>query len=252
MNEKITAYLRRIGFTGEPQLDFDTLHQLQRKHLQSVPYENIDIIRGEPISLEIDKIYNKIVTRNRGGYCFELNALFAWLLRELGFEVKDYFARFLINEPTIPMRRHHVLGVSLGSERYLCDVGVGLVIPRKPIKLADGIVSEQDGETFGLAKEDFLGYVVSDMKDGEWRQMYCFTEEEQIKPDFEVTSYWCEHHPNSIFNKADMVHIFTPTGRKSVAGREVRLFNADGVVVFNPSTDEEYHALLLEHFGIKI
>jgi len=252
MENKITAYLKRIGYMGTPTLDFDTLHALQRHHLQSVPYENIDIIRGVPISLDLDTIYDKIVTRHRGGYCFELNALFAWLLRELGFDVKDYFARFLLNETTIPMRRHHVLGVSFGDEQYLCDVGVGLVIPRKPILLAHAMVSEQDGETFLLSKQDFLGYVVSDLRDGQWRQMYCFTEEEQIKPDFEVTSYWCEHHPDSIFNKSDMVHIFTENGRKSVAGREVRLYMPEGVTVINPATAQEYEALLAEHFGIRI
>jgi len=249
---QVNAYLQRIGFTGKPGVNFDTLHALQRNHLQTVPYENIDIINNIPISLNLDDIYEKIVVRRRGGYCFELNALFAWLLRSLGFEVKDYFARFLLNEPEIPMRRHHVLGVSFNAERYLCDVGVGLVIPRMPIKLAHGVVSEQNGETYKLEKEDFLGYIVYDLKNLQWRELYAFTEEEQIKPDFEVTSYYCEKHPNSIFNKAHMVHIFTENGRKSVAGREVKIFSQSGVEVIVPQTEAEYYELLALHFGIRL
>jgi len=249
---QINAYLQRIGFAGKPNVNFDTLHALQRNHLQTVPYENIDIINSIPISLNLNDVFEKIVVRRRGGYCFELNALFAWLLRSLGFEVKDYFARFLLNETEIPMRRHHVLGVAFNGERYLCDVGVGLVIPRMPIKLANGTVSEQNGETYKLEREDFLGYIISDLKDGQWRQLYAFTEEEQIKPDFEVASYYCEKHPSSIFNKDHMVHIFTENGRKSVAGREIRLFSPDGVKVISPATEKEYKELLSTHFGINL
>ena len=250
--QKINAYLQRIGFTSTPKLDFDTLHTLQRKHLQAIPYENIDILRNVPISLDIDDIFEKIVVRGRGGYCFELNALFAWLLRGLGFTVADYFARFLFNESEIPMRRHHVLGVSFGSERYLCDVGVGLVIPRTPILLAEGTVSEQDGDCYKLMKEDFLGYVLYTLKSDGWRQLYSFTEEEQIKADYMVTSFWCEHHPDSIFRAGNMVHIFTENGRKSIAGNELRIFSPAGVEVVDVATEDEYKKLLKLHFGINL
>jgi N-hydroxyarylamine O-acetyltransferase len=252
--QKIKAYLPRIGFTSTPHLDFDTLHDLQRQHLLTVPYENIDITRNIQISLEIDDIFDKVVTRRRGGYCFELNALFAWLLRGLGFSVTDYFARFLLNEPVVPMRRHHVLGVSFanGNEKYLCDVGVGLVIPRMPIKIYPGSTSSQNGEIYKLEKDNFLGYILYDLKATSWRQLYSFTEEVQISADYAVVSYYCEKHPASIFNKTDMVHIFTENGRKSVDNRELRIFTPSGVDVYTPSSEEEYKETLKSHFGIII
>ena len=250
--QKIDAYLQRIGFTSTPRLDFGTLYALQRKHLQTIPYENIDILRNIPISLDIDDIFEKIVMRNRGGYCFELNALFVWLLRSLGFEVTDYFARFLLNEPEIPMRRHHVLGVSFDGERYLCDVGVGLVIPRMPIQLAAGTVSEQNGECYKLEKEDFLGYVLYELKSDGWRPLYSFTEEAQIKADYMVTSFYCENHPDSIFRAGNMVHIFTENGRKSIADLELRIFSPEGVEVIDITTKESYEKLLKLHFGIEL
>jgi len=250
--QKINAYLQRIGFTSTPRLDFETLYALQRKHLQTIPYENIDILRGIPISLDIDDIFEKIVIRGRGGYCFELNALFAWLLRDLGFEVTDYFARFLLNEPEIPMRRHHVLGVSFHGERYLCDVGVGLVIPRMPIKLAAGTISEQNGECYKLEKEDFLGYVLYELKSEGWRPLYSFTEEAQIKADYMVTSFYCENHPDSIFRAGNMIHIFTENGRKSIADLELRIFSPEGVEVIDITTKEAYEKLLKLHFGIEL
>jgi len=250
--QKINAYLQRIGFTATPKLDFDTLHALQRNHLHTIPYENLDILRNTPLSLSIDDIFEKIIVRHRGGYCFELNALFAWLLRNLGFRVTDYMARFLLDEPEIPMRRHHVLDVSIGTERFLCDVGVGLVIPRTPIKIMDGIVSEQNGECYKLEKDNFLGYVLYELKREDWRQLYSFTEEPQLAIDYVMPSFYCEKHPDSIFRPADMVHIFTEDGRKSVYDRELRIFTKTGVEVLNPKTEAEYERLLNFHFGIDL
>jgi len=249
---RITKYLQRIGYIGTPRADYTTLCDLQRLHLQAVPYENLDIMRGVPLSLEIGDIYEKIVLRGRGGYCFELNALFAWLLKNLGFAVTDYMARFLRDEPEIPMRRHRVLNVACGGKEYLCDVGVGGVIPRMPLPLITGKVSEQNGEKYVLEKEDFLGNVLYEWRHDSWRKLYAFTNEPQLESDFTAISYYCETYPGSFFKTQDMVHIFTKDGRKSVAGREVRLFTADGVKVLAPVTDAAYHELLEMHFGIRL
>ena len=246
----ISAYLKRIGFTGTPKPDFTTLCALQSLHLKAIPYENLDIMRGVPLSLKVEDIYEKIIVRNRGGYCFELNALFAWLLRSLGFKVTDYMARFLKDEPEIPMRRHHVLDVVCQGQRYLCDVGVGLVIPRKPIPLVTGHISEQNGEKYLLKKDDFLGHVLCEWHSNSWRELYAFTEEPQLDKDFIAPSFYCEKHPESFFRTMDMVHIFTDTGRKSVAGRELKLFSPAGVEVIKPTTQDAYHKLLEEHFSI--
>ena len=249
---KITAYLQRIGYQGTPKVDYDTLHELQRLHLQSVPYENLDIMRGVPLSLEVGDIYDKIVIRGRGGYCFELNALFAWLLGGIGFEVTDCMGRFLRDETEIPMRRHRVLKVALGGVHYLADVGCGGVIPRKPLPITDGQISEQNGEKYILKYEDFLGHVLYEWRKDSWRRIYSFTDEPQLEKDFIGISFYCEAHPDSFFRTQDMVHIFTEGGRKSVAGGEVRFFTAEGVKVITPATKEVYHELLLAHFGIRM
>jgi len=135
----IGDYLRRIGFEGEAKADFATLEQLQYRHFLTVPYENLDILRNVPLSLEIGDIYNKIVVHGRGGYCFELNGLFNWLLREIGFKTKSYFARFLLDEPdfSLVMRRHRIMRVECGGEYYIADVGVGAVTPEIPLKLIE-------------------------------------------------------------------------------------------------------------------
>jgi N-hydroxyarylamine O-acetyltransferase len=250
--ERISAYLKRINFTGQPALDYETLRQLQRQHLRTVPYENLDIMRDITLSLEPDDIFEKIVTRGRGGYCFELNGLFTWLLRALGFPVTEYMSRFLREETEIPMRRHRVLRVTAEGKDYLCDVGVGQLVPLKPLPFDCGVVSEQESGTYKLEKEPFFGYVLYEDRHNEWSKVYSFTTEEQLNKDYIMPSYYCEKHPDSYFRTMDMVHIFTENGRKSVAGREMRIFTQSGVNALNPASEEEYENLLFTHFGIRL
>lgn len=250
--EKVQAYLQRIGFTGMPIHNFETLHRLQRLHLQTVPYENLDIMRNIPLSLEPDDLFEKVVIRRRGGYCFELNGLFAWLLRTLGFSVTEYMSRFLRDETTIPMRRHRVLRVSLNETDYILDVGVGSMVPRKPLPLTTGVVSEQGRERYKFEHEPFFGYVLYEWRHEEWSRVYSFTEEEQLNIDYVMPSFYCEKHPDSYFRSMDMVHIFTENGRKTVAGRELRLFSPSGVEIIHPVTEDAYQELLYIHFGIKL
>jgi N-hydroxyarylamine O-acetyltransferase len=254
MNDaKIDGYLRRIHFDGAPDTSFDTLCALQQLHLLHIPYENLDIMRGIPLSLEFDDLYNKLVTRRRGGYCFELNGAFAWLLRALGFGVTEYMARFLRDETEIPMRRHRVLDVTCrDGKNYLCDVGVGGIIPRKPLPLVCGLTCVQGGEQYKLEAEPFLGYVLYEWKKDAWHRLYAFTTEPQLNLDYVMPSYYCENHPQSYFKTMDMVHVFTPDGRKTVADREVKLFSPEGVVVLCPQSEAEYEGLLAEHFGVRM
>jgi len=251
LDQRIKAYLQRIGFESKPELNFNTLHALQRAHLLSVPYENLNILQSIPISLDINNLYEKIVTRGRGGYCFELNGLFAWLLRSLGFHVVEHMARFFRGK-TVPMRCHRVLRVGFGLHEYLCDVGVGGMIPRKPLILSNGEgVTEQNGEHYKLeigANE----YVLCEWRRDNWRKVYSFTEEEHQDIDYIMPSYYCENHPSSPFRKHEMVHIFTKDGRKSVAGRELRIFSNNHVKVLTPATDTAFKELLYIHFGLEL
>jgi N-hydroxyarylamine O-acetyltransferase len=253
--EKVRAYLARIGFDLPqggtlPAPTYETLRVLQHKHLQTVPYENLDIMRDISIDLAADAVYEKIVSRNRGGYCFELNGLFAWLLRQLGYGVAEYFGRFLRNETVIPMRRHRILHVTCPDGEYVCDVGVGQAIPREPLPLKIGVPCELYGETYQLERDDFLGYVLTETYKGGWRNVYSFTTEPQIDADFEAVHFYCEKFPASYFRSMDMVHMFTPNGRKVVAGRELKIFTPEGVTVREYTNDGEYYDMLQREFGI--
>ena len=261
-------YLKRIGFVGDGVLDvpptkpkyadvppikpdYVTLSELQYKHFLNVPYENLDILRNIPLSLEIKDLYEKIVVNKRGGYCFELNALFNWLLCEIGFKTTNYFARFLLDEPTIPMRRHRVIRVDIDGVYYLADVGVGSITPERPLKLVENEETEIRGLTYKLNKEPFLGWVLNLKKDGKWQKIYSFTEEQQLEVDYIQPNFYCQHSPDSIFNKENMVAIRTETGKYTLDGNVFKIID-NGKITKKEYPENEIPEILKKYFGIEI
>ncbi|WP_040949291.1 arylamine N-acetyltransferase family protein [Gorillibacterium massiliense] len=253
MKPEVNHYLKRICYDGPLDVSAAALARLQECHLFAVPYENLDVWRRVPLSLEIPNLFDKIVLRQRGGFCFELNELYGWLLRELGYEVTDLFGRFWRDEPAPPpKRRHHVLKVNLDGTDYLCDVGVGGVIPRRPIPMEERREQPQDTGIYRLEKDSFYGWVLCEKHDGEWRWIYSFTEEPQLSKDYVMACHWCETAPDSPFIKAPIVSLQIPEGRLTVAGDEFRRFTAEGVDVFVPQTDDERRIRFEQDFGIRL
>jgi arylamine N-acetyltransferase len=250
----IAAYFERIGLVYNPaeRPGSGLLRRLQFAHVTSAPYENADIVRGIPLSLNVDDLYKKIVTNRRGGYCFELNGLFRQLLREVGFNVKaEYFARFLRGEKEIPMRRHRVIRVEADGRDLIADVGIGNVAPRYPLLLEEGIIQEQFGETYRFRRDDFLGWVLTELHKGSWRDVFSFTEEPQLGVDFEATSFFCERHPSSPFNKEWMFSIKTENGRKTLDGKIFKVFVGDEPVEIKEIDEEEIPSVMKDVFGIE-
>lgn len=247
-------YLERIGIGEIPQPTAQSLARLQAAHLMHVPYENIDILCGVPIVLEKEKLYEKIVLRRRGGYCFELNELFGHLLRALGYGVTDLFGRFLKGEEGIPMRRHHVLLVEAPgeSERFLCDVGVGSGSPTWPVRLVVGEEQQQeDGGLYRFAQDELLGYVLEERRHGQWGPIYSFTPEKQLPVDFVAASFYCEKSPQSIFNKEEMISLRRPGGgRITLDGSAFRVFSAEGVREEIVEDPVQKRRRIAEWFGI--
>ena len=139
----LAAYLKRIGFEGTPRTGFDTLTRLHRGHLQNIPYENLDVLLKRTVDFDIERIFDKLVTRRRGGWCYEMNGLLAWALEEIGFDVTR-LAGGVMRESFAPelIGNHLVLLVAL-DQPYLADVGFGDGL-FEPVPLREGAI-EQHG-----------------------------------------------------------------------------------------------------------
>lgn len=248
---KVKKYLERIGMELPENVVPDSafLRELQFAHCTHIPYENLDIIRGVPLSLDEDDLFRKVVEERKGGFCFELNGLFAWLLRQLGYKVTEYAARYLRGESGIPMRRHRVLKVEAEDGVWCCDVGIGEVCPRYPVRLAEGVEQPQLGECYRFDRDDFLGWVLMDLHKGEWRRFYSFTEEPQLPQDYDALCVYCEKSPKSPFINAEMFSIKTPAGRITLDGHIYKEFDGEEVRV-RELTDAEMPWAYAQ-FGLK-
>ena len=248
------AYFRRIGLPEDTPVSLteDFLKRVQYQHVISVPYENLDIVDHRPLSLEPADLYNKIVLQNRGGYCFELNALLKAFLTKLGFRVNSYFARYLRGETSIPLRRHHVLCVETEEGVFVCDVGIGQTAPRYPLLLKEGLVQRQGDEAYKFEKDALLGWVLWELQKGEWSKYFSFTEDIALDVDFIQPSFYCEMHPDSPFNKTVKAAIKTPTGRKSIDDRTYKEFRGNEITHIEENcTDARLAELLKTQFGIE-
>lgn len=247
----VKKYFDRIGLAVPDPIvpNSELLRKLHFAHCTTVPYENLDMIRGIPTSLTEEGLFQKIVEEGKGGICFELNGSFGYLLTVLGYKVTDYAARYLRGESSIPMRRHRVMKVEATDGVWLCDVGIGEVAQREPIALVEGFHQHQFGETYKLEKEEGLGWVLWDLHKGAWRKFYSFTEEEQLQVDYIALNFYCEKHPDSPFNKDEMFALKTAEGRKTLDGHIYKEFK-NGEVFVKELTDAEMPEAYAK-FGLK-
>ena len=217
MELSVEKYLRRINYTGDRAPTKENLMRLQKAHLLSVPYENLDIYYGRPFTLAVEELYDKIVNRHRGGYCFEINGLFAWLLRQLGYEVEEYFGRWLYLDPLeLPARRHRVIRVKFSDGDCIADAAVGQRAPLTSLEFEYGLVQPREGFNYRIMQDDALYNVVQREEAGKYVNFYSFDLAPQLNIDFTYAHYYCTHHPDSIFIKGIMVHIPTEKGRNSI------------------------------------
>lgn len=250
----LEKYFERIGLEyKEPFVpDLENLKLLQYAHLMTIPYENFDILKGKPLSLKEEDLYEKIITNKRGGYCFELNGLFCWLLLTLGYKVTEYMARYIRGEAIVPpMRRHRVLKVELEEGNYLADIGIGDKAPRWPLLMKEGLEQNQFGETYKFEKDDFYGWVIYDLHEGSWREFFAFTEEKQLALDFEMPSFWCEKNPASPFITCPIFCQKTEKGMYTLMGDTFRDSSGDELITKELKTDSERKEIYKKYFNLE-
>lgn len=251
-DEQIRSYFERIHWQGTREVSLENLTGMHRQHLLSIPYENLDLIQGVPLSLAPEALFQKIITGHRGGYCFELQGAFFYLLKSLGYEVRQYAGRFMDEPGVIQMRRHRILVVSLGGRRYVCDIGVRSESSRIPLELTEGLEQSDGISRYRYQKDLFYGWVLMQKEQGkDWKPLLGFTEEEQIDADYVMPSFYCEKHPDSTFNKFMKISLFTPDSDLTLVGNTFKVYRHARVVQRRTlHTEEEAAGLLTDTFRI--
>lgn len=232
------AYLTRIGITtiNPPTLNF--LAKLQLAHLQHVPFENLDVRRGVPIELAYEKLFDKIVTRKRGGFCFECNGLFGWLLRALGFSVTRIAAAVYNGERFGIPFDHMALLVHFDHGTYWCDVGFGDASHR-PILMPNGSSEDISGKyRIVPPAEDAFYHFQQDNGKG-WRHQYRFTTTAYKMADYAEGCHYHQTSPDTTFTQRTVCTIATPDGRVTL--------NDEGLTITRRGEKEKVEVTSAEH-----
>jgi len=218
----LAAYLDRIALGEVPAADAAGLATVQRAHRLAVPFENIDIVLGRGISLDPDAVFDKIVTRRRGGFCFEQNQLFLRALGALGFEAHPLLARvWLAAADDVPPRTHTLNLVTIDGTPWIADAGFGGgYIP--PMPLTDqSEMATPDGAWHRLVADVDHGWMLYRRADetADWQAQYSFTADRVWPSDLALSSHWTATSPESRFTAQPFVTIVLPRGFASLIGR---------------------------------
>jgi N-hydroxyarylamine O-acetyltransferase len=243
----LDLYLQRIGYRGPLEPNFDILRKLHRQHLLTIPYENFDIHLGRKIELDERAFFDKLVGQKRGGWCYEMNGLFAWVLREVGFEVRLLAGAVRpVSEAKIE-GNHLVLLVEL-ERPYIVDVGFGDGF-LEPLPLEEGEY-RQDYLNFRLAKEGEWWIVHNHPNGGAKR--YDFTLEPYELHQFAAKCHELQTSPASGFVRTTVSQRFTPQNILVLRGATFKAISEAGVTTRFIETEAEYRQVLAEYFGLDL
>ena len=240
------AYLDRIGIARPDRPDADFLGRLHSRHVRTVPFENLSIHLGEDIPLETGALFDKIVSRRRGGYCYEVNGAFAALLRSLGYRVSLLAARVSSGEGFGPLS-HLALRVDIDDEPWLVDVGFGRN-PELPLRLDERGEQNDPRGVFRIEATDEGDLDL--YRDGS--VLYRVEQRPREFVDFRAAHWYNRTSPDSHFAQSPFATLFTDEGTITLAGR--RLITTKGAIRHEEElgSDEQVLATYSKHFGLDL
>ena len=249
----LDRYLARIGYNGPLAPNRTTLDALIRAHVSTIPFSNLEILRGHDVSLDPVEVDRKLVAERRGGYCFEQNGLFARVLEEIGFAVTPVGGRVTLRAAPgeVTPVTHMALRVDLDAGPVVADVGFGALSPTAALALVPGAAQDTPHEPRRIT--DLGGIYAHEAKLGEtWTELYRFTLEEMHRADQELGNWWTSTHPTSRFRQVLMVARAAEDGARLTLTEEALTRRArDGTEEVTPVESlPQLLAILRRAFGL--
>ena len=245
-------YLDRIGMKSIDAPDKETLDRLVLCHQRTVPFENLDIYDADiDISLSIPALYDKVVLRRRGGYCFELNAAFMSLLKSLGYDCYALAIRVVWNFEDVMPISHRGTVVTIDGIRYFCDVGFGGPSPQGALYLDVDGFQESGINTFKIEKVK-SGTVIHRMVNGEKERLLLFSEEPCDPVDFLALNEYQSRSRDSMFRKGRLLNLVTENGNKTLSGNVLTINESGGKSEKTLFGEKELRSAMEEHFGLSV
>lgn len=247
---RLDDYLARVRFEGRARPTVDTLVRVHHQHLLHIPYENLSVQLGDPLDLDVERTFTKIVHGGRGGWCYEMNGLLQWALERIGFEVTRMAAGVLRSERgDRALGNHLVLAVEIDGEPWLADVGFGDGL-REPVPLREGPIRQRG-----------LGYALERIDGGYWRfhnhehggaRDFDFRPEPADEALLERQCGWLQSSPESGFVQNLVCQTFQPEALQVLRGRVRRELTSAGTREWMLDDAAELQAELGSVFGLDV
>ena len=247
----VAAYLHRLRYTGTVDPTIGSLCSLHRRHIETVPFENLDISLSRWIEIEDEASVRKIIDGHRGGFCYELNGAFAALLRALGFRVTLLSARVARQSGGEgPEFDHLALRVDL-DEPWLVDVGFGDSFA-EPLRLQPGLEQPQDVGTFRISQAAQSFTLERRQADDAWRPQYSFTLAPRQIDEFRDRCHFHQTSPESSFTQKRICSRLTPEGRITLSEWNLIVTNHGDREERRLGSEEEWRTALRQYFEIVV
>lgn len=248
----LPAYFERVGLTQAPAADEDGLAVLQRAHLLSIPFENLDIRLGRGIGLDPAQVFDKLVVQGRGGYCFEHNLLFLGVLRTLGFQAWPLIGRVWLNardRDDVPALTHRLNLVEIGKRQWIADAGFGgslaPILPLEPGATA----TTSDGVTHRLRIDADHGWMMERDAGERFLPQYSFFDRAAWPMDFVIANHFTATAPDTLFTTRHIVSLPNTAGFVSLVDRRLRISASETREIADA---EDYCETLSRYFGIEL
>ena len=247
----LRKYWDRIGFIPrEGESREEQLIRVHRCHSQAIPFENFTVFCGQPVTLDTDAIFDKIVCQPRGGYCFEMNQLFCDLLVAMGYAVTPVGCRpITVTGETRPLT-HRINLVELNGRIWVCDVGLGTGGWTEPLLLETGRPQIQGDETFVIEAEAHDWFRVDWSRGERSRSVLRFPLAAAQPGDFVMANYFLSTRPDSVFTQSLMCKRPDADGRMfTIHNNHFRIDEA-GMITETDLTPDNFEDILKKYFGI--
>ena len=252
----LAAYLDRITYTGPTDATVEVLGGLVAAHNGAIPFENLDPLTGIPVAdLSRAALFDKLVQRRRGGYCYEQNGVMGFVLEELGFGVQRLGGRvvWMHDSDVLPAQTHEALAVTAPGVdgTWLVDVGFGGQTLSSPIRLEVGPVQSTRHEPYRIREHGDALMLEAQIR-GDWQALYTFTTQPRPRIDREVASWYVSTHPKSVFVVGLSAALLTDEARWNLRGRNLAIHSGGETERIRFATAADVLNALTDRFGIDL
>lgn len=241
-------YFNHIGIKKPTIISVDSLKEIHKHHLFTIPFENLDIINGIPLSMDPSHIMKKIIDNNRGGICFETNSLLYSVLKDLQYDVNFISARFWNEDQKNwnPEFSHLALTVSINKELYLVDVGIGGGF-LEPLRLKNDFEYTDANGSYRVIEINPTNFILQKQEDI-WKDLLSISTDPKELNEFQDQLMYYQTSKETIFTQNKIVNLLTIDGRISLTDNQLKITKNKLVTVREFKHIDDWQKIYRDYF----